>query len=64
MLQEHSGRILHPAFVVRREIPSLKKWVEIGKLKGRNRAKGQYEKITEVKNSMMYTGDETRIVQT
>lgn len=41
MLQEHSGRILHPAFVVRREIPSLKKWVEIGKLKGRNRAKGQ-----------------------
>ena len=25
MLQEHSGRILHPAFIVQREIFSLKK---------------------------------------
>ena len=45
VLQEHSGRILHPAILAQREISSLK-WIEICRLKWRKKAESQRDNHT------------------
>ena len=48
VLQEHSGRILHPAFLVQRGISFLK--MDRNTQIKAKRAKGQRETITQVRN--------------